>query len=212
MTVLDQIYEYTVAGNAPKVTELTQQAIGDGLAASDILREGLIAAMDEVGERFECGDFYIPELLTAARAMKASVEILKPHLVEAHVEPVAKAVLGTVAGDLHDIGKNLVGMMLEGAGFQIVDLGIDVQPAAFVDAVKTERPDVLGLSALLTTTMRNMKSTIEALDEAGLRQRVRVIVGGAPITEEFANQIGADGFAPDAGRAVHVAKQLLGMK
>lgn len=212
MTVLDQIYEYTVAGNAPKVTELTQQAIGDGLAASDILREGLIAAMDEVGERFECGDFYIPELLTAARAMKASVEILKPHLVESHVEPVAKAVLGTVAGDLHDIGKNLVGMMLEGAGFQIVDLGIDVQPAAFVDAVKTERPDVLGLSALLTTTMRNMKSTIEALDEAGLRQRVRVIVGGAPITKEFANQIGADGFAPDAGRAVHVAKQLLGMK
>ncbi len=212
MTVLDEIYEYTVAGNAPKVAELTQQAIDDGLAASDILRKGLIVAMDEVGERFECGDFYIPELLTAARAMKASVEILKPHLVESHVEPVAKAVLGTVAGDLHDIGKNLVGMMLEGAGFQIVDLGIDVQPAAFVDAVKTERPEVLGLSALLTTTMRNMESTIEALDEAGLRPQVKVIVGGAPITEEFANQIGADGFAPDAGRAVHVAKQLLGMK
>jgi len=212
MTVLDEIYEYTVAGNAPKVAELTQQAIDDGLAASDILRKGLIVAMDEVGERFECGDFYIPELLTAARGMKASVEILKHHLVESHVEPVAKAVLGTVAGDLHDIGKNLVGMMLEGAGFQIVDLGIDVQPAAFVDAVKTERPEVLGLSALLTTTMRNMESTIEALDEAGLRPQVKVIVGGAPITEEFANQIGADGFAPDAGRAVHVAKQLLGMK
>jgi len=165
-----------------------------------------------VGKRFERGDFYVPELLVAGRAMTASIEILKPYLVTAHVGAAGKVVLGTVAGDLHDIGKNLVKIMLEGAGFQVVDLGIDVQPATFVEAVRKEQAQVLGLSALLTTTMGSMKLTIDALKEAGLRQNVKVIVGGAPVTQSYADEIGADGYAPDASRAVQVVRHMLGIK
>ena len=167
--------------------------------------------MMQVGHLFEEGEYYVPEMLVAARAMQAALDILKPLLVNSGVEPVGKVVIGTVKGDLHDIGKNLVAMMLEGAGFQIRDLGIDVAPEKFVDAIR-EDVDILALSALLTTTMPSMEATIKAVDEAGLRDRVKIIVGGAPVTANYAQRIGANGFAPDAGKAVTIAKSLLGEK
>jgi 5-methyltetrahydrofolate--homocysteine methyltransferase len=170
----------------------------------------MIPAMAEVGRRFECGDYFVPEMLIAARAMKAGSEVLKPHLQNAPIKAAGKVAIGTVKGDLHDIGKNLVGMMLEGAGFEIVDLGTDVPPEKFVAAVRTDGANLIGMSALLTTTMPNMKKVIEALEQAGVRSQVRVMVGGAPLTDEYARQIGADGFSPDASRAVSVAKSLMG--
>jgi 5-methyltetrahydrofolate--homocysteine methyltransferase len=169
----------------------------------------MIAAMKEVGERFEDGTCYIPDMLVAARAMQAALEILKPSLALANVKPIGKVVVGTIKGDIHDIGKNLVCMMLEGAGFEILDLGVDVSPEAFVAAVKEHEPDLVGISALLTTTMQNMKAAVEALRSATQNEPVKVIVGGAPVTEAFARLIGADGFAPDAGRAVSLAKSLI---
>jgi len=206
---LKQIYEYTVTGNAPKVKELTQQALAEGVAPGEIITKYLIPAMGEVGDRFERNEFYVPELLIAARAMQAGLAILKPLLADSDLKSVGKVVIGTVKGDLHDIGKNLVSMMLQGAGFEIVDLGVDVPPDKFVDAIKTNKADVVALSALLTTTMPAMKTTIDALKAAGLRDKVRVIIGGAPVTQRYADEIGADGYAPDANSAVRKTKQLL---
>ncbi|MDI7275513.1 MAG: corrinoid protein [Anaerolineae bacterium] len=207
---LRQIYEYTVSGNAPKVKELTQEALAAGVAPGEIISRYLIPAMAEVGDRFERNEFYVPELLIAARAMQGALAILKPLLTDTDLKPAGKVVIGTVKGDLHDIGKNLVSMMLQGAGFEIVDLGVDVSPERFVETIKQTRADVVALSALLTTTMPSMKTTIDALAAAGLRERVKVIIGGAPVTQRYADEIGADGYAPDANSAVRRTKQLLG--
>jgi 5-methyltetrahydrofolate--homocysteine methyltransferase len=206
---LQQIFEGIVVGDRTIVQEKVEEAIDTGLDAAVILNDGMIAAMAEVGRRFECEEYYMPEMLIAARAMQDGLAILKPHLQQAEVKSVGKVIAGTVHGDLHDIGKNLVCMMFEGAGFEIQDLGVNVLPEGFVDAVRSGGVDIVALSALLTTTMPNMKVTIEALDEAGLRSKVKVIVGGAPLTESYAQQIGADGYAPDASRAVTLAKSLM---
>ncbi|KPK94971.1 MAG: methyltransferase [Anaerolineae bacterium SM23_ 63] len=190
--------------------EQVEEAIKIGLTPADILQEGLISAMTEVGRRFEAGDYYVPEMLIAARAMKGGLTILKPLLAASDVQPLGKIVLGTVKGDLHDIGKNLVSMMLEGAGFEIVDLGVDIPPDKFVEAIRSGGIDVLGMSALLTTTMPLMKATIDALVDAQLRDQVKVIIGGAPVTQSYADDIGADGYAPDASRAASLTKSLVG--
>jgi len=206
---LKQIYEYTVTGNAPKVKELTQQALAEGAAPGELITKYLIPAMSEVGDRFERNEYYVPELLIAARAMQGALAILKPLLTDSDIKSAGKVVIGTVKGDLHDIGKNLVSMMLQGAGFEIIDMGVDVAPEKFVDAIKTNKADVVALSALLTTTMPSMKTTIEALKAAGLRDSVKVIIGGAPVTQRYADEIGADGYAPDANSAVRKTKELL---
>lgn len=206
---LQRIYNGIIDGNANIVKESVNQALAAKQDPAVILNEAMIAAMAEVGRRFECGEYYVPEMLIAARAMKVGTEILKPHLQGSEVKSAGKVVIGTVKGDLHDIGKNLVGMMLEGAGFQIVDLGTDVSPEKFVDAARTSGANVIGLSALLTTTMPNMKDVVDALEKAGLRGKVKVMVGGAPLNDEFARQIGADGYSQDASRAVTLAKSLV---
>ncbi len=206
--ILQTIYENVITGNAPKVKELVEEALEADLAPGDILNKALIPAMDEVGQRFERNEFYVPEMLIAARAMQGGLNILKPLLVETGIEPVGKVAIGTVKGDLHDIGKNLVGMMLEGAGFEINDLGVDVKPEQFVTAVQ-DGANLVAMSALLTTTMTNMQSTVQALEEAGVRDKVKVMVGGAPVTDAYADQVGADGYAPDASSAVAKAKKLL---
>jgi 5-methyltetrahydrofolate--homocysteine methyltransferase len=203
------IYEAVMEGDAKEATTQVQAALDAGIAPGEILNKGCIAAMGEVGRLFEEGEMFVPEMLIAARAMQAGMNVLKPHLAEDEIISAGKVVIGTVAGDLHDIGKNLVGMMMEGAGFEIVDLGTDVSADAFVGAVKAHNPDLIGMSALLTTTMPTMKATIEALTEAGLRDRVKVLIGGAPVTQTFADEIGADGFAPDASSATRKAKELL---
>ncbi|MCS7220886.1 MAG: corrinoid protein [Anaerolineae bacterium] len=209
---LTPLMEAVINGNAPKARELTSQALEAGVSPGVILQEGLIPGMAEVGRRFECREFYVPELLIAARAMHAALDILRPLLSASNeVKPLGKVIIGTVRGDLHDIGKNLVKMMLEGSGFEVKDLGIDVSPEKFVNAVKEEGCDIVAMSALLTTTMPNMKATIEALTEAGLREKVKIMIGGAPITQEYADQIGADGYGEDANQAVRVAKRLLGI-
>jgi len=209
MSQTQEIYQAVLEGDLETTKEKVQEALSAGQTASEILQNGLIAAMGEVGRLFEEGDCFVPEMLVSARAMQAGLEILKPLLAQAGVEPVGKAIVGTVKGDLHDIGKNLVSMMLEGAGFKVVDLGVDVPAEKFVAALQ-DGADILGLSALLTTTMPSMENTIKAIEAAGLRNRVKIIIGGAPVTAEYAHQIGADGFAPDAGQAVTVAKSLIG--
>jgi 5-methyltetrahydrofolate--homocysteine methyltransferase len=206
---IKQIFDNVIEGAAPGVEAGVKQALAEGIGADVILKEALIAAMDEVGARYEEGDIFVPEMLVAARAMQAGLALLKPHLVGADSESAGKVAIGTVKGDLHDIGKNLVAMMLEGAGFEIIDLGVDVPPQAFVDAV-SKGAQVIGMSALLTTTMSNMGVTVEALKAAGLRDKVKVMIGGAPVTQEYANQIGADGFAADASSATRVARELVG--
>jgi 5-methyltetrahydrofolate--homocysteine methyltransferase len=208
--IIHEIYTAVLEGNANAAKELVQKAIEQGLTAEVLLNEGLIAAMNEVGRLFEEGEYFVPEMLVSARAMQAGLNLLRPILVEEDVKPVGKVILGTVKGDLHDIGKNLVGMMLEGAGFQVVDLGTDVPDDRFLAAVREHQPDLVGLSALLTTTMPNMKSVIDQLKQAGMREKVKVMVGGAPVTQTFASQIGADGYAADASQAVLLAKQLMG--
>lgn len=205
---LKPIFENVIEGQADEVESGVKAALAAGVDAGVILNEALIAAMDEVGCRFEDGDFFVPEMLISAKAMQAGLALLKPHLSSTDVKAAGKIAIGTVKGDLHDIGKNLVAMMLEGAGFEIIDLGVDVDPQAFVDAVQ-EGASLIGMSALLTTTMSNMGVTIEALKTAGLRDKVKIMVGGAPVTEEFANSIGADAFAPDASSATRVARQLV---
>ncbi len=198
------------AGNAPKVKELVEAALAEGIEPADIVNNALIVGMGEIGVLFKNNEVYVPEVLIAARAMHAGLGVVKPLLAEKDVKPVGTVALGTVKGDLHDIGKNLVGMMLEGAGFSVVDLGIDVAPEKFVDAVKNNDVDIIAMSALLTTTMPGMKDTIEAVKAAGLRDKVKIMIGGAPVTQNFADEIGADGYAADAASAADLAKELVG--
>jgi len=207
MADLKVIAENLINGKAAEVQKLVEQAIKERVAPGKILNEGLIAGMDEVGRRFKANEFYVPEVLIAARAMDWGMKILEPELVKSGVKPVAKIAIGTVKGDLHDIGKNLVAMMLKGAGFQIVDLGIDVAPEKFVDAAKNQGCALVGLSALLTTTMPQMKNVVSAIKDAGLK--TKVMIGGAPVTQSYCDEIKADGYAPDAASAVDLAKQLL---
>jgi 5-methyltetrahydrofolate--homocysteine methyltransferase len=208
--LLQAIYDGIIDGNKDQVTAKVQEALDNGLPPETILNQGMVAAMAEVGRLFEEGEYLVPEMLVAARAMQAGLALLKPKLVQADVKAAGKVVAGTVKGDLHDIGKNLVCMMLEGASFEIIDLGSDVSPERFVEAVQAYQADIVAMSALLTTTMPNMKVTIDALKAAGLRDKVKVMVGGAPVTPEFAREIGADGTAPDASQAVTLAKSLIG--
>jgi len=209
MAVLEQIYQSVLEGDMGGATEGVNKALDEGIGAAEILNEGLIAAMTEVGRLFEEGEYFVPEMLIAARAMQASTAILKPKLLEADIKPLGKVVIGTVKGDLHDIGKNLVAMMLEGAGFEIIDLGTDVAPEKFVEAIKEHSAEFVGMSALLTTTMPSMKTSIEALKEAGVRDKVQVMIGGAPVTQKYAADIGADIYAPDGPSAARKAKELL---
>jgi 5-methyltetrahydrofolate--homocysteine methyltransferase len=195
-------------GDAEAVAELVQDALDSGMAPADVLNDALLAGMDQVGRDFKEGVLFVPEVLFAARSMQAGMDVLRPLLADSDITSSGKYVLGTVKGDMHDIGKNLVRMMLEGGGFEAIDLGVDVEPSVFVDAVREHKPDLLGMSALLTTTMAQMKVTIEALEEAGLRDSVKIVIGGAPVTADFAKQIGADGFAEDAATAVDVAREL----
>jgi 5-methyltetrahydrofolate--homocysteine methyltransferase len=208
-SLIHEIYEGVVSGQNAFVQQKVKEALESGVAPVSLLNEGMIAAMAEVGRRFEEGEYYVPEMLIAARAMQGGMALLKPHLLQSEVKSAGKVAIGTVKGDLHDIGKNLVAMMLEGAGFEIKDLGTDVSPQKFVEAAKAG-VDIIAMSALLTTTMTNMKTTIAALQEAGLRTSVKVLIGGAPVTEAYAKQIGADGYAVDASRAVSAAKVLMG--
>lgn len=206
---LEAIYEAVLNGDAGKTDAEVSAALGSNTPPENILYKACIPAMEEVGRLFEEGEKFVPEMLISARAMQTAMRLLKPHLAQANIRTAGKVVIGTVAGDLHDIGKNLVGMMLEGSGFEVIDLGTDVGPQKFVDAVRDYEPQAIGMSALLTTTMPSMRATIEALTEAGLRERVKVIIGGAPITQDFADKIGADGFAPDASSATRKTKALL---
>ena len=209
MSLLDDIRQNVIDGDMDRTQELVQKGIVDHVPAENILREGLISAMSEVGRRFESGEFYVPEMLIAARAMKSGMTLLRPQLIAANVRANGRVVIGTVQGDVHDIGKNLVGMMLEGAGFEVIDLGSDVPPERYVQAVREHQPDLVAFSALLTTTMVRMKDVIHALEEAGLRHEVKVMIGGAPVTEDYASQLGADLYAPDAAAATTRAKGLL---
>lgn len=205
----DELSTALINGKAPVVRELTEKALASGEKPQDVLTKGLVAGMSVVGVKFKNNEFYVPEVLIAARAMKQGMEVLRPKLIEGGVEPVAKVAIGTVRGDLHDIGKNLVAMMMEGAGFEIVDLGVDVKPEQFVETVKNNNTGLVCLSALLTTTMPAMRETIQALGNAGVRDDVCILVGGAPVTQNYADEIGADGYAPDAASAVDAAKSLL---
>ncbi len=207
---LESILEAVVNGDRKAAATGVQQALDSGIAPETILNQGLIDAMTEVGKRFQCGDYFVPEMLIAARAMKDGLAVLKPRMAQTTVKSAGKVAIGTVKGDLHDVGKNLVAMMFEGGGFEVKDLGVDVSPETFIEAIRNDNVDIIALSALITTTMTSMKQTIEALQEAGVRNKVKVIVGGAPVTEAFAQQIGADAYSPDASQAVGVAKALLG--
>jgi 5-methyltetrahydrofolate--homocysteine methyltransferase len=206
---LETIYEAVLNGDAKKTDAEVAAALAANTPPADILYKACIPAMEEVGRLFEEGEKFVPEMLISARAMQAAMNLLKPRLAQANIKTLGKVAVGTVAGDLHDIGKNLVGMMLEGSGFEVIDLGTDVGPQKFVEAVRQHGAQIIGMSALLTTTMPSMGATIEALTEAGLRDQVKVLIGGAPITQDFADKIGADGFAPDASSATRKAKALL---
>lgn len=209
MGLLDDLHKSVIEGDANGARALVERAMAEGLPPDQILNQGLIASMSKVGQLFEAGEFFVPEMLITARAMKSGLELLRPGLAAANVKAVGKIVIGTVQGDLHDIGKNLVAMMLEGAGFEVIDLGVDVSPEKFVGAVKEQRPSLIGLSALLTTTMPKMPATIEALNQAGVRDSVKVMIGGAPVTEKYAGEIGADIYAPDASSAATRARQAM---
>ncbi|RPH57513.1 MAG: cobalamin-binding protein [Chloroflexi bacterium] len=209
METIKAIYQAVYEGDALAAKEGVEAALQAGLPVDKIMQEGLIDAMSEVGRQFECGEFFVPEMLIAARAMQAGLEPLRPLLAQSGVKSAGRVAIGTIKGDLHDIGKNLVAMMLEGAGFEIIDLGTDVTPEKFVETVRQQKPQLVAMSALLTTTMSNMGHTIQALKDAGVREQVKVIIGGAPVTQEYANQIGADGFAPDASAAARLAKSLV---
>ncbi len=207
--ILSGLQTAIMQGNSGKTAELVKQGLESGLDPATVLNQGMVAAMAGVGRRFEKGDCYVPEMLIAARAMQAGLSVLKPALAKADVAPAGRVVIGTVKGDLHDIGKNLVCLMLEGAAFEIVDLGANVPPEKFIEAVKNTGAQVVAMSALLTTTMPQMRTTIEALEAAGVRSKVKVMIGGAPVTESYAREIGADGFAADASKAVTLAHTLL---
>ncbi len=208
--ILQQLSQAVIEGQVDASAGLTQEALDGGLAPQDILDNGLMAGMDYVGKEFKSGAMFVPEVLRSAKTMQNAMDVLKPQLVKAGAKRVGLVLLGTVKGDLHDIGKNLVGMMCEGAGFDVKDLGKDLAPEAFVEAVKKYEPDIIGMSALLTTTMRVMEHVIHALKEAGLRDKVKVMVGGAPVTQAFATQIGADGYASNAAAAADLARKFVG--
>ncbi|MHB1406962.1 MAG: cobalamin B12-binding domain-containing protein [Desulfitobacteriaceae bacterium] len=208
MSEFNKMSEMVIAGDFSSVKTLTQKMIDDKVDPVSIINDGLMPGMNVVGVRFKAGDMFVPEVMMSAKAMAAGIELVKPLIAESNMPTAGKVVIGTVKGDLHDIGKKLVNMMLESAGFQIVDLGVDIAPAKFVEAVKEHKPQVIGMSALLTTTMLSMKDTIDALKEEGLRDSVKIIIGGAPVTQSFAEQIGADGYAPDAAAATDLCKQL----
>ena len=207
MADLKALADAVIKGDQNTAVEITKAALAEGMAAKSVLDDGLIAGMDVIGARFKKNEVYIPEVLIAARAMKMAMEFLEPELVKAGVEPVGKFLIGTVQGDLHDIGKNLVAMMLKGAGFEVIDLGVDVDPEKFVEHVKAANAHVVGMSALLTTTMPGMEKTLKAIKDAGVQ--AKVIIGGAPVTQDYADRIGADGYAADAASAVDVAKSLV---
>ncbi len=209
MADLQALAQAVIDGDRDQVQQIAQEALNEGVGPGQIVNEGLIAGMAVVGKKFKNNEFYVPEVLIAARAMHAGMDILKPLLAESGVKPKATVLIGTVKGDLHDIGKNLVAMMLEGGGYEVVDLEVDVAPDAFAEAIKEHAPNVIALSALLTTTMPSMKDTIDALSAAGVRDQVKVIIGGAPVTQAYADEIGADGYAPDAASAVDLVSDLV---
>ena len=207
--LFEKMAKELIAGNEAEVKKLTQDAIDGGAVAREVLDNGLLAGMDVVGKRFKAGDMFIPEVLLCARTMHGAMDILKPLLSDADAAGSGKVVIGTVEGDLHDIGKNLVGMMLEGAGFKVIDLGVNIKPQDFVEAVKEHNPDIVGMSALLTTTMPKMEETITALKEAGIRDQVKIMAGGAPVTQDFIDKIGADAYGANAASASENAKALV---
>jgi methylmalonyl-CoA mutase cobalamin-binding domain/chain len=207
--LLRQLYDFTLVGNAPEVLNLTHRGLELGLGPETLLYEALIPSLEEVGARFERGDFFVPEMLIAGKAMAGALEILRPLLAETGAQTIGKIVMGTVKGDVHDIGKNLVNIMFEGAGFEVIDLGVQVAPEKFLDAIREHQPDIVGFSAFLTTTMPMFKANINALEKAGMRDQVIVMVGGAPVTQEYADVVGADGYAADASAAVVRAKELI---
>jgi len=209
--LLGKMAESLIAGKVDEVTELTKEALDGGSSPQDILEQGLLAGMEVVGKRFKANEMFIPEVLRCAKCMHGAMEILRPLLAETGVKTAGTFVIGTVKGDLHDIGKNLVGMMFEGAGFQVIDLGIDLEPQEFIDALKEHKATLLGMSALLTTTMPKMGETINAIKEAGIRDQVKIMIGGAPVTAEYAKEIGADAYASNAASAVDKGKELLGL-
>ncbi|MCE5258480.1 MAG: corrinoid protein [Chloroflexi bacterium] len=211
MAQKETIFDGILHGKMKDVEEATKNALASGIPAGELLNEAMIPAMAEVGRLFEANEYYVPEMLIAARAMKAGLALIRPQLVAEKIEPLGKVALGTVKGDLHDIGKNLVAIMVEGAGFEVIDLGVDVSPDKFVDAVKNKGAQVVGLSALLTTTMPSMKGTVDALKEAGVREQVKVVIGGAPVTQKYADEIGADGYSRDAAGAATLVKKLMGV-
>jgi 5-methyltetrahydrofolate--homocysteine methyltransferase len=210
--ILGALSAAVIEGNRDGIKELTTQALNEGYGAQEVLDRGLMPGMDHVGAEFRTGNMFVPEVLRSARAMQTSMSVLRPLLAETGARMAGKVLLGTVKGDMHDIGKNLVAMMCEGAGFEVKDLGKDVAPETFVQEVKIFNPDIVGMSALLTTTMRAMEHTIRALEEAGMRDRVKIMIGGAPVTQAFAAQIGADGYASNAASAADLAKGFMGMK
>jgi len=207
--ILSKLSTAVIEGNLDVIVSMTQEALDGGLSAKQILDEGLMPGMDHVGAEFKAGNMFVPEVLRSARAMQSSMTLVKPLLAETGAEMTGKVLLGTVKGDLHDIGKNLVAMMCEGAGFEVKDMGKDIEPDAFVEAVKDFEPHVLGMSALLTTTMRSMEHTIKALEEAGVRDTVKIMIGGAPVTQAFSDQIGADGYASNAASASELAQKFV---
>lgn len=209
MKELQELADHLINGYADRVAAVTQELLNKGATPQTILNDGLIAGMSVVGERMRTGEMYLPEVLQSASAMHVSLKILKPHLAKDGVESRGKILMGTVKGDMHDIGKNLVGIMLEGAGFEIIDLGLNVQPQKFVEAIQMHQPSIIGFSAMLTTTMLNMKTAIEAIAHAGLRSKVKILVGGAPVSQKFADDIGADAYARDAVKAVDKVKELI---
>jgi len=210
--ILKALYDETMVGNAPAVLELTGQGLQAGLSPDAILFEALIPSLEEVGARFERGDFFVPEMLIAGKAISGALDVLRPLLAQTGVETVGTFLMGTVKGDVHDIGKNLVNIMLEGAGFQVIDIGVQCPPEKFIAAIEEHKPDIVGMSAFLTTTMPMFKANINALEKAGLRDQVIVMVGGAPVTQEYADACGADGYAADAATAVRRAKELLAVR
>jgi methylmalonyl-CoA mutase cobalamin-binding domain/chain len=210
--ILQGLYDNTLVGNAPEVKDLTNKGLEEGMEPESMLYDALIPSLEEVGARFERGDFFVPEMLIAARAMQGALDILRPLLAETGAKQVGTYVMGTVKGDVHDIGKNLVNIMLEGAGFTVYDLGVNVAPEVFVEKINEHKPDIVGFSAFLTTTMPMFKANINALEKAGIRNDVIVMVGGAPVTQEYADMVGADGYAADASTAVRLAKDLIEKK
>jgi 5-methyltetrahydrofolate--homocysteine methyltransferase len=206
---IQAVYQAVITGAMAATSDLVQEAIDAGFEANLILQEGLIAPMGEIGKKFEAGEVYVPEMLISAKSMKFGLELLRPHLVAADVQPLGRVIIGTVQGDLHDIGKNLVGMMMEGAGFDVIDLGVDVKPEELIEAINEHKPDIVAMSALLTTTMGNMKTAITMMQDAGTKDSLKVMIGGAPVTQDYADEIGADGFGVDASQAASLAKKLV---